>query len=119
MPDLRCHEDVTRNDESQPCDRLAVGWRYDPEGDHHYPVCSEHTWGDTVSFPVNTDIAAVAKAIRDADGAHYVVSTDVGVVVLHAALRCFCNTYVSVVDFDAHRYDAMARAAADALGVSL
>lgn len=38
-----CHEAVwDRAGEMQPCDRPAVGWRYDVESGDMYPVCRRH-----------------------------------------------------------------------------
>lgn len=38
-----CHEDVTRDGESQPCNEVGVAIRIDPEDDSPYPVCAKHT----------------------------------------------------------------------------
>lgn len=37
-----CHEDVTRQGESQPCNKVSVAVRCDPEGGEPYPVCAYH-----------------------------------------------------------------------------
>ena len=117
MPDLRCHEDVTRNGESQPCDKPAVGWRYDTEGDHHYPVCGYHCHGDMVPLPAQPDLAVVAKAIREAGEAH---TRTVYYKGSNGDLRFVCacgHETLEQADVLPHLDDAMARAAADAMGV--
>lgn len=43
---IECHEDVTRQGISQPCDKTAVAWRLDPEERTPYPVCAYHSRGD-------------------------------------------------------------------------
>lgn len=40
---LSCHEDVTRDGQSEPCDRPAVAARFDPNEGGAYPVCVKHT----------------------------------------------------------------------------
>ena len=51
-----CHEDVTRDGESQPCEATAVAVRVDPEDDEPYPVCARHARADMVPL---TDLGAV------------------------------------------------------------
>ena len=66
--------------------------------------------------PAKPDLAAVAKAIQDAAETHRVSFMN------SRRFVCVCGEGVSrnlPGNFDAHRYDAMARAAADALGVTL
>ena len=39
-----CHEDVTRRGESQPCGKVAVALRFDPNcPSEPYPVCAYHS----------------------------------------------------------------------------
>ncbi|OCB45569.1 hypothetical protein A5721_16380 [Mycobacterium vulneris] len=45
-----CHEEVSRDGQSQPCDRTAVAIRIDPEDDSPYPVCAHHTRAQMVSL---------------------------------------------------------------------
>lgn len=41
-----CREGVTRQGESQPCEKVAVAIRRNPEDDDdYYPVCSYHARG--------------------------------------------------------------------------
>lgn len=47
-----CTEGVTRGGEFQPCERLAVALRIDPEERTPYPVCPPHARGDMVSLAV-------------------------------------------------------------------
>jgi hypothetical protein len=64
------------------------------------------------------DLAAVAKAIREADEAHYLGFPRDSVGYLQP-WRCMCSAPLpDAQGIRAHRYTAMARAAADALGVS-
>ena len=84
------------------------------------------------------DLAAVAKAIQEADEAHWFHPSDLepkskrwkwgctcGVVAynedvdVHRYDATTCGVVAYNEDVDVHRYDAMARAAADALGVAL
>lgn len=44
----RCHEEVSRQGELQPCDKTAVAVRLDPEDDSPYPVCAYHSRGNMV-----------------------------------------------------------------------
>jgi hypothetical protein len=46
-----CHEDVTREGESQPCEKPAVAVRIDPEDSGPYPVCAYHARGRMVTLP--------------------------------------------------------------------
>jgi hypothetical protein len=41
----RCHEEVSRGGILQPCDKVAVAIRLDPEDHSPYPVCKYHTRG--------------------------------------------------------------------------
>lgn len=43
-----CDEGVTRAGEFQPCEKPAVGLRYDPEDSTAYPVCAYHCRADMV-----------------------------------------------------------------------
>lgn len=43
-----CHEEVTRHGEVEPCDKVAVALRMDPEEHEPYPVCARHSRGDMV-----------------------------------------------------------------------
>lgn len=45
-----CHEDVTRQGESQPCEKVAVAIRIDPEDGGPYPVCAYHTRAEMMSL---------------------------------------------------------------------
>ncbi len=45
----RCHEEVTRKGECQPCDKPAVALRNEDEGDV-YPVCGYHARGHLVTL---------------------------------------------------------------------
>lgn len=47
----RCHEEVSRGGILQPCDKLAVAVRLDPEEHDPYPVCAYHTRGPMMSLP--------------------------------------------------------------------
>lgn len=38
----RCAEEVVRRGLFEPCDAVAIGMRYDPEGGEPYPVCKRH-----------------------------------------------------------------------------
>ena len=38
-----CDEGVTRQGEFQPCEKVAVAIRIDPEDDGYYPVCAYHS----------------------------------------------------------------------------
>lgn len=40
--DLLCHEEVSRDDYVQPCEKHAIGYRVDPNSAEPYPVCAEH-----------------------------------------------------------------------------
>lgn len=57
MASVACHEDVIRKGISQPCDKLAVAVRIDPESGDPYPVCAYHTRGNMM-LPVNVLRAA-------------------------------------------------------------
>ncbi len=46
----RCHEDVTRRGQSQPCEKTAVAVRIDPQDGSPYPVCAYHARGKMVSL---------------------------------------------------------------------
>ena len=46
--DTECYEDVTRNGESQPCNKPAAAVRIDPEEGGPYPVCEHHSQGRIV-----------------------------------------------------------------------
>jgi len=39
----KCHEEVSRKSQLQPCDLTAVALRIDPQGGRPYPVCARHT----------------------------------------------------------------------------
>lgn len=46
-----CSEGVTRQGEYQPCEKVAVAIRRDPEDDDdYYPVCSYHARGRMMSL---------------------------------------------------------------------
>lgn len=52
-----CHEDVIRQGESQPCDKVAVALRFDPNcPSEPYPVCAYHSRAPMVPL---ADIARV------------------------------------------------------------
>lgn len=61
-PPAECHEGVTRRDEYQPCDKLAVAWRLDDEGSP-YPVCAFHTRGDRM-VPLSSGVLVAAADVR-------------------------------------------------------
>lgn len=43
VSDQECHEEVVdREGYSVPCERRAVGYRFDSEGGRPYPVCRKH-----------------------------------------------------------------------------
>jgi hypothetical protein len=44
----RCHEDVTRKGQSQPCEKTAVAVRIDAQDGGPYPVCAYHARGQMV-----------------------------------------------------------------------
>ena len=43
-----CDEGVTRRGEYQPCEKVAVAIRHDPEDGGFYPVCAYHAHADMV-----------------------------------------------------------------------
>ena len=43
-----CHESVSRKGEEQPCEKVAVARRMDPDQDYPYPVCAFHSRGEMV-----------------------------------------------------------------------
>ena len=44
----QCHEEVTRAGELEPCNKVAVALRLDPQESEPYPVCAHHARGDMV-----------------------------------------------------------------------
>lgn len=43
-----CHEEVTRRGEVEPCEKVAVALRIDPEEGEPYPVCARHARAEMV-----------------------------------------------------------------------
>lgn len=56
-----CHEEVSRRGVAEPCNKTAVGLRYDPEENQPYPVCSRHARGEMVPL---FDLIEAARAVR-------------------------------------------------------
>jgi hypothetical protein len=43
-----CHEEVTRRGMLEPCEKVAVAVRIDPNEGSRYPVCARHVRGPMV-----------------------------------------------------------------------
>ncbi|RCL84433.1 MAG: hypothetical protein DBW62_08660 [Microbacterium sp.] len=46
----QCHEEVTRRGELEPCEKVAVALRLDPQESEPYPVCARHARANMVSL---------------------------------------------------------------------
>lgn len=58
-----CHEEVTRKRQgeawTEPCEKLAVAARYDPESGGAYPVCGRHARGELVALADLLDVGGL------------------------------------------------------------
>lgn len=73
----QCHEEVTRDGELEPCDKVAVALRVDPQESEPYPVCAHHARGEMVSLEAivrfmldrhNTQEVVARKLVQMASG---------------------------------------------------
>ena len=64
----QCHEEVTRDGELEPCEKVAVALRIDPQESEPYPVCARHARGDMVS------LEAIVRFMLDRHTAQSVVA---------------------------------------------
>jgi len=61
-----CHEEVTRGGQLEPCEKIAIANRFDPESLEPYPVCIEHVRGDMVPLLAVVEAAqSLVKSERD------------------------------------------------------
>lgn len=65
---VECHEEVTRHDTLNPCNKPAVALRIDPNWGDPYPVCARHSRAPMVTIPeiVQGIVATVATNLDTA-----------------------------------------------------
>jgi hypothetical protein len=57
-----CHEAVSRDGYSEPCDKTAVALRIDPTEGSPYPVCAHHSRGVEM-IPLANIVAALTPGV--------------------------------------------------------